>query len=386
MINLMIVEDEVPLVKKMTANVDWAKNGYQVFTSTNGGKALQILRDKYIEILVTDIKMPGMSGIELIKKSKKICPGIIPIIISGYAEFEYAQASIRLNVSDYILKPFRSFRLLEVVEKARERLEKKREEQRELKRMKREVNRLLSEVNIDYFAGLLLTERKTEFYKEQAVVFQNENIFKDLRISDQDELLSDIDDLIVDMRKASIDHNHLLIILHNIVLLTFKNLKEMGYEIRELVYLLEVEVGPDNPEEINLNKMETWLKGFFINVNNFITNHKQKEDLDLVKKVKNVINKKFSEGITLSELASQFHVSSSYLSRLFYKETGKKFSKYLDHIRVNKARELLKTTDYRIYQIAFKIGFDDPYYFSSWFKKKVGISPTTYRENISLIE
>jgi two-component system response regulator YesN len=54
-------------------------------------------------------------------------------------------------------------------------------------------------------------------------------------------------------------------------------------------------------------------------------------------------------------------------------------------IRLNKAKELLKTTDDKIYQIADHLGFNDAYYFSSWFKKQVGASPTTYRDNINLL-
>lgn len=70
---------------------------------------------------------------------------------------------------------------------------------------------------------------------------------------------------------------------------------------------------------------------------------------------------------------------------MFLDYVGENFTEYLNMIRVNKAKELLKTTDKKIYQIADQVGFNDSYYFSSWFKKIVGVTPTTYRENLDLL-
>jgi two-component system response regulator YesN len=84
-------------------------------------------------------------------------------------------------------------------------------------------------------------------------------------------------------------------------------------------------------------------------------------------------------------MAKSFNISTGHLSNLFHEKTGESFSDYLNMIRLNKAKELLKTTDYKIYRIADELGFNDAYYFSSWFKKLVGASPTTYRDNINLL-
>lgn len=83
-------------------------------------------------------------------------------------------------------------------------------------------------------------------------------------------------------------------------------------------------------------------------------------------------------------MAVKFNLSTGHLSNLFQEETGESFSNYLNMLRLAKAKELLKTTDDLVYQVADQLGFNDAYYFSSWFKKMVGTSPTTYRENINL--
>lgn len=145
MYNLLLVEDEKPLLEKIACHVDWEDNGYKVYTARNGKQALKILNNVRIDILVTDIKMPDISGIRLIEEIKDNKADMSTIIISGHAEFEYAQKSIRLGVTDYLLKPFHSSRLLEVVNRARKQLLKKRKEKEDLKRFKQELNKILKE-------------------------------------------------------------------------------------------------------------------------------------------------------------------------------------------------------------------------------------------------
>ena len=106
MCNLLIAEDEKYLREKVTKNVDWEGHGYTVFVASDGEEALEMIRSQPIDILVTDIRMPGMDGLELTAEAKAINPDLKIIVISGHAEFELAQASIRLGVEDYLLNPF----------------------------------------------------------------------------------------------------------------------------------------------------------------------------------------------------------------------------------------------------------------------------------------
>lgn len=84
--------------------------------------------------------------------------------------------------------------------------------------------------------------------------------------------------------------------------------------------------------------------------------------------------------LTLKELADHFGYSESYFYRLFYKETQYAPITYFLHLKIDRASQLLKNTTMKINQIALKLGFDDPYYFSRLFKKIVGMSPKSYRE------
>ena len=94
---LLVADDEQYLREKVSSNVDWEKYNCRVFQAKDGREALSILKEEDIDILVTDIRMPGMSGIELIRRAKEERPQLRVIVISEYADFEYARESLRLE-------------------------------------------------------------------------------------------------------------------------------------------------------------------------------------------------------------------------------------------------------------------------------------------------
>jgi two-component system response regulator YesN len=93
------------------------------------------------------------------------------------------------------------------------------------------------------------------------------------------------------------------------------------------------------------------------------------------------LDENFAEDITLSAMANRYNISPSYLSLLFAEKTGKNFIDYLTERRIKKAKELLKHTDLKIYEISNAVGYKDSFYFSNCFKKIAGVSPSEYRES-----
>src|SRR5699024_6896613 len=106
MYNLLVVDDEWVIREGLEHTVPWKEwNINLVQTAKNGEEALSILKEKQIDILLTDIRMPSLSGLELIKEIKKISSNMKVIILTGHNEFDYAQQAIRLQTDDYLLKP-----------------------------------------------------------------------------------------------------------------------------------------------------------------------------------------------------------------------------------------------------------------------------------------
>lgn len=156
MTSLLIVEDEEAIKQKLMGNVSWHEYGFKpVLGASNGLEALAILEQTPIDIMVTDIQMPKMNGIELVKEVKRRNDSMKIIVISGFAEFEYAQESIKLNVADYLLKPFASRRLLEIVLRLKEQRDQEQAEKTELQELRENLHRNMEALREKFFLNLL---------------------------------------------------------------------------------------------------------------------------------------------------------------------------------------------------------------------------------------
>ena len=112
---VMVVDDE-PIVRRAVAGqIPWAKHGIEVVTAANAMEALEQLKEQPVNLMLVDIRMPVMDGIALLKRVRESWSGIDFIILSGYAEFEYAQQAMRLGAKDYLLKPLDEASLLRAV-------------------------------------------------------------------------------------------------------------------------------------------------------------------------------------------------------------------------------------------------------------------------------
>lgn len=124
---VMIVDDEVIIRNGLSTVVNWEENGFTVLEpAASAEEALQRIPDEQPEIIFTDIRMTGLSGIDMAREVKKQFPDTEIIIISGFDEFAYAQQAMREGVSDYLLKTSRPGEIIQSAAKARERLEARR--------------------------------------------------------------------------------------------------------------------------------------------------------------------------------------------------------------------------------------------------------------------
>ena len=106
MFRVIIADDENRIVKMLAASIPWTKLGLSVASfASDGMEALRLAEEKKADIIITDIRMPGLNGLELCEKLHEANPNIQIILISGYADFSYAQRAIQLGVLGYCLKP-----------------------------------------------------------------------------------------------------------------------------------------------------------------------------------------------------------------------------------------------------------------------------------------
>ena len=133
MYRLMVVEDEDMIRRGIVNSIPWQSLGFVVVAeSANGKDALEQLEKNQVDVLLTDIKMPIMGGTELSKKTRQLYPDIEIIILSGFAEFEYARQAIGFRAFDYLLKPTNKKKLLDAFTALKESMDQKREIKEEI--------------------------------------------------------------------------------------------------------------------------------------------------------------------------------------------------------------------------------------------------------------
>lgn len=149
MLKVIIADDEARVCSLIRMLIDWDALGMELAgVASNGFEALELIRARQPDILITDIRMPGCHGLELIERAKAFDPQLEIAIISGYAHFEYAQSAIRFGVGDYLLKPINQQELMGTLRKLGERcLSRKRlgSEMEQLRISSREDKRQLHE-------------------------------------------------------------------------------------------------------------------------------------------------------------------------------------------------------------------------------------------------
>lgn len=125
MIKILLVDDEPQILELMELLFDWKKLGFHIVgTAHNGLEALEILKEKTVDILITDVNMPHMDGLALIKATKSLYPHMSTVILSAYDDFQYAKKALALRVEDYLLKPIQEKEFLQIMENLKEKHQK----------------------------------------------------------------------------------------------------------------------------------------------------------------------------------------------------------------------------------------------------------------------
>ncbi|WP_166244679.1 response regulator [Paenibacillus turpanensis] len=116
---ILIVDDE-PLTRSGIHKTleTWSAGKYKILSTDNGAEALEIIRSQVINLLITDIRMPEITGLQLVESMQKRGQKPVVIVISGHADFHYAQSALQLGVVNYLVKPIQKRKLLEAVEGA----------------------------------------------------------------------------------------------------------------------------------------------------------------------------------------------------------------------------------------------------------------------------
>lgn len=163
MYRMIVVDDEAWIRERLVHTIDWDQLGFGVVhEATCGEEALALAAEVQPDLILTDIRMPHMDGLELIERLKERRLAAKVVIISGFSDFEYAKKALSLGASDYILKPVEDDDLLGVVARCLEQIETDRQKEALLKKADDQVNKRLPLLKEMLFSKLIMGHKPDE--------------------------------------------------------------------------------------------------------------------------------------------------------------------------------------------------------------------------------
>ncbi len=156
MYTVLLVDDEEEVIQVIMRKINWEELGFSVIGSAgNGVKALELVEEYQPDVLVTDIKMPYMDGMELSNRVKTEFPATKILLFTGFDEFEYAKEAIHLEVEEYILKPVSSAELKSVFSQLKVKLDQEISEKRNVETLQKYYLESLPLLRADFYSGLI---------------------------------------------------------------------------------------------------------------------------------------------------------------------------------------------------------------------------------------
>lgn len=534
MYKLILVDDEAEVRQGIIHKIDWAVYNFQVVgEAENGKEALDIIEKDIPDIVVTDIRMPIMDGLELSAILRERFPTVKIIILTGFDEFKYAQQAIKLDIVEYVLKPVTSKDIIEILSKIRTQIDSEIAQREDVKTLKEHYAKSLPVMRDKFLTSMITREMKKKEIDEKVAVYglglhgssfaaavisidsntikginfegdvdlarfavlniseeiiakhsfgaafinndyvvliarfeaiekesmlnKTFNILNEIRmniekylkftvtiglgtICESLTLISDsfknaataldykfvigtnraiyiedleqqyvekvvFDDSKEQMLRTSIKVGTMEEMVETIDSL-FKDIGDMKASFKDYqIYLLEIiatitkvskGLQLDTGEMFGFNsnlfaelykfdtidEVKDWIKAICLKLMNYISSKRQDSCKLLVENAAEYVVKNYGdEDLSINKTSKYLHISPSYFSAIFKKETGETFLNFLVKVRLDAAKELLLSTNMKTSEIAEKVGYPDPHYFSYFFKKHYGLSPKEYKNS-----
>lgn len=398
----MIVDDEMLVRKGIKTSIDWTAHGIEISAEARHGEdALSKLEQCPVDLIVTDIRMPVMSGIDLAREVKKAKPDIEMVLLSGYEDFHYAAEAMSLGVRQYLLKPVIAETLVSTIVKYRDEYNDK-----QLARQRERIRAQLFNENVPAMKSRLMSDLIGErpdvaaaAAKAGTLRISLDGPFYCLFVLALDGGCGSDGELA--RKEAEYASYACLNIAEETLAAHYPGFVAMGERGR---WIGLANVPRDGCiervcEEIRLHVLRFLKLRVSVGVGSAVAKLQELgrsyreaaraadrnavpqtgQMSKLVKDVVRFVAERYGEPIGLSEAAAHVSVTPAHLSKVFKDEMGVSFTKWLNKRRVEEAKRLLMTTWLKTYEIASQVGFQDYKYFSLMFKKYAGCSPREFR-------
>lgn len=409
MYRVFLVDDEIAIREGIRNTAFWNGGKYMlVGEAPDGEMALPMIQDEQPDIVITDIRMPFMDGMQMAEELERLMPRVEIIILSGYDDFNYARRAMSVGVQEYLLKPVSSVDLYNALERASARIDKERQQRKlidSLRSRVEEKNLFLKEKIL----SSILSEPVQESEEEHTISEMRSlginlvarcYIVADITWLPEKDSLGPGQDLLRGLAERSGGTIQVCSGRHGTLAVVLGD-NELGTEERAYAFsrtaLSELEhqgcrkafasVGncvfrlgsiPDSASAARHARHVAQANGTVPSGFSVIG------AAEPVAKVCAFLEENYSNpNLMLRDAAEQVNMSDSRFSSVFAQKMGITFTEYLTDLRMNEAKKLLSATRMRSSQVAAAVGCSDPHYFSYLFKKNCGMTPSEYRRSVS---
>lgn len=403
MLKILIVDDEQVVRVYLQSIVNWEQYDCQVVTTCeNGMEALEVMAQQPIDLILTDLEMPKMNGLQLIEEIRSRGYQTKVIVLSNHSDYDLSREVMKLGALDYYVKTnVKEADIISMIELVSEQVKKQLlqkhalEEEKRLKIDNFKIGRktfLTTVLTGDVYYNELQLSQYVKMYH----LFEPRLSLYRLRFQQPIELrqLLYVEAIIAaEFQKYDHDVVHLtqekiLVALYERTIVEEQVLMDHWLRIvKNIKNYLRAELQASKRVLIDsTDKLTSCTKLFQNDVPGDVSPVIAAEQLSHyrpeIQSILNYIHEHYDERITLQDLSAFACLNEAYLSRLFKMETKKTINGYINELRIYKAKELLKSPNIMVKEVAQLVGIKDQLYFNRVFKKFCGENPTDYQDRV----
>lgn len=344
-IRVLIVDDDPIVCDGLKMCIPWNElDADLIGAAGDGEEAYRMALIEHPDLIITDIKMPVMDGLELCKKVFETMADTSIIILSAHEDFEYARTAMKYGIKFYILKPIDREKINHLID--------------QIKSLSEQYN------------------KKKSFYKSICNMDLEKNFSDALKSADNGFFTDFFEDRLPALDIKNSEVKELCIKLVDIL---FDYLKNIGLDI-DAAALSKEDVMDGLFNQKTRSDIESHTHQLYLDVLQFASHKKDSHADSLVIYVKNYLDENyFNCNLSVTSIADKLKISAAYLSIIFRNVAGINISTYISDLRVEKASELLKTPGLKMTTICSNVGYQDAQYFAKVFKRIKGVTPSEYR-------
>lgn len=390
MIKTLLADDNPIICESLSRTIHWNELGCIEPICVHDGDAARIeIQDQEPGIIISDIRMPGMDGLDLLCWTKHNYPRISFIIITGFDQFDYARRALREGAFDLILKPISNREIMNSLKRAVHAIRQNTRNNTHRKNLERKVNTLIPDARVKYFRDIILTpDDFMPHFDERSIPVSKKGIFRLFAYAGEAHMRH--------QRSALVQFSVKMKTLYALDVEIFP-LEQRYYAVvyakeRERFESIPLNNTPGNDENIIASDIYgSWfdLKTAFREIQGYLTEQREEKSEEnhprkgerfspQVRLIIDTLTESMIEKITLTDLASRLRLSGAHISRVLKKETGMTFVDIFARIRISRSIELLRTGRFRVNEAGREVGFENYAYFYQIFRKHTGYSPREY--------